>query len=409
MTRKSLTALLMGTALVAVLALPALAQDATEAATPPATEVPTAVQPTPVSTSEATAVTTAESTATTTAEVTQPASTTPAPTGTAMATAESTSGAVAVPANAIVSGLSNPRGINYDANGNLFIAEAGSAGPISVGKDPDSGEETFVGVTSKITEFSAAATESAPVPFLISVGNPASEISGAVDVIPRDNSIWIAVGGVPQDPFSDAAIEIDKASGGTINFVSPAAYETQNNPDGTDVNSNVNAIALGPDSTLYIIDAGGNTIYSWTQAAGLKVFHTWKDDPVPTGMAFAPDGSFYVSFLGTGIAPNAGRVEHWSADGQTLTETFSNLTAVTDVAVGKDGSVYAVELVTGFGAQGPALNTGAVVKLANGTATVIEGNLPQPYSLAQAPDGSWAVSVNSTFSPPGSGAVVKIS
>jgi sugar lactone lactonase YvrE len=203
-------------------------------------------------------------------------------------------------------------------------------------------------------------------------------------------------------------MEVDKATGRIKTYIDVSGYELVNNPDEADpLDTNPNNLTWDADGNLYIVDTGANTIYSWSQEDGLTPFLVWKDDPVPTAMRFASDGTIYVGFLGQGIAPGAGHIEHWSADGQTLIETFGGLNAVTDIALDADDNVYAVQLLQ-FGQQGPEPNSGSVVMVsADGTTTVADG-LSFPYSLAQAPDGSWAVSVNSAFIPGPVGAVVKI-
>jgi glucose/arabinose dehydrogenase len=326
------------------------------------------------------------------------------------ATPEAT-GDMAMP-NALLSGLNNPRGIAYDADGNLYVAEAGAGGDVTLMSSPDG--DVKAGFTSQITMLSADGKQSVALPGLFSVATGSGEVLGIAAVAADGDSLWLALAGGgpapnPQPFYGDAVIEVDKTNGRIKNYIDTFAYELANNPDGADVvDSNVNNMAMGPDGTLYIVDTGANDILSWTPEDGLNTFVVWKDDPVPTSLRFADDGSFYVGFLGAGLAPGAGKVEHWSADGKTLIETFGGLTTVTDVAVGQDGSVYAVELLTQFGEQGPVPNTGAVVKVDASGATPVAENLPQPYSLAQAPEGSWAVSVGSTFGPPGTGAVIKI-
>ena len=314
--------------------------------------------------------------------------------------------------NAVLSGLNNPRGISYDADGNLYVAEAGAGGDNVLMATPDG--DIKAGFSSQINMLSKDDKQSIALPGLFSVATPSGETTGIAAVYAQGDSLWLALSGGgpapnPQPLYGDAVIEVDKTNGRIKTYIDTFAYELANNPDGADVvDSNVNNLTWGPDGTLYIVDTGANDILSWTPTNGLKTFAVWKDDPVPTAMRFAPDGTFYVSFLGQGLAPGAGKVEHWSADGKTLMDTFGNLTTVTDIAIGKDGGVYAVELLTQFGAQGPVPMTGAVVEVSKDGANPVAENLPQPYALAQAPDGSWAVSVGSTFGPPGTGAVIKL-
>jgi sugar lactone lactonase YvrE len=317
----------------------------------------------------------------------------------------------AMPANTILGGLNNPRGISYDADGNLLIAEAGAGGSEVLMSTPDG--DIKAGFSSQINKVDKDGKQSIALGGLFSVGTPSGEVTGTAAVYSQDGSLWLALSGGgpapnPQPFYGDGVAEVD-SNGRIVTFIDTFSYELANNPDEAGVvDSNVNNLTWGPDGTLYIVDTGANDILSWTEEDGLSSFMVWKDDPVPTAIRFADDGSFYVGFLGQGLAPGAGKVEHWSADGKTLIETFGNLTTVTDIAIGADGSIYAVELLTQFGDQGPVPNSGAVVKVSADGATPVAENLPQPYSLAQAPDGSWAVSVGSTFGPPGTGAVIKI-
>ncbi len=79
---------------------------------------------------------------------------------------------------------------------------------------------------------------------------------------------------------------------------------------------------------------------------------------------------------------------------------------VTDVAVGQDGNVYAVQFASGLGETGFTPLSGSVVMVsADGITPVAEG-LNFPYGIAQNADGEWAVTVNSAFGEAGSGMVL---
>ena len=41
---------------------------------------------------------------------------------------------------------------------------------------------------------------------------------------------------------------------------------------------------------MYIADAGGNDLLSWTAEGGLQVVHAWPDNPVPTSVEVADNG-----------------------------------------------------------------------------------------------------------------------
>ncbi len=302
----------------------------------------------------------------------------------------------------LVEGLNGPRGMAYDADGNLYVAEAGTGGTVVAG-NAELGNGS-VGGTSQITMVAPDGTQSVVVAGLPSLST-GPEGLGAVHMIVTSDSLWLVLNeGLPMLPFADSVIELDRATGRMKNFIDLYAYEQDNNPDGTDeIYSNPTDIALAGDGTLYIVDTGANTLYTWTEADGLQVFKSWGDDPVPTAIDFGPDGSIYVGFLGTGIAPGAAHVDQLDETGEVV-QSFGDLSAVTDIAVMDDGTVYAVQMLQ-FGEQGPAPESGSVVALSADGATPVAEGLNFPYGLEETPDGNLVVSVNAAFTDPGTGAV----
>jgi sugar lactone lactonase YvrE len=91
-----------------------------------------------------------------------------------------------------------------------------------------------------------------------------------------------------------------------------------------------------------------------------------------------------------------------------LLESYEGLTAVTDVHVDEAGTLYAVQIADGYGDNGWNPNSGSIITVtADGVTPIAEG-LSYPYAMAFAPDGSIAVSVNSSFGPTGSGQVISV-
>jgi sugar lactone lactonase YvrE len=185
--------------------------------------------------------------------------------------------------------------------------------------------------------------------------------------------------------------------------ITPYPSEVANNPDGNELDSNVTDLAWDKDGTLYITDAGANTLWSWTEEKGLTAVNSWKENSVPTSIEIADNDDMYIGFLGEGLAPNAGKIEHWS--GGKLVETFDNLNTIIDLLL--DGNkLYAVQLAL-FTDQGPG--PGSVITVdANGATTVAEG-LITPFGIAKGPDGALYVSYGTVaFSPGMTGGVVKL-
>jgi sugar lactone lactonase YvrE len=308
----------------------------------------------------------------------------------------------------VTDGLSFPRGITVDTDGTIWIAEAGSGGE-TVLMDTDEMTAT-AGLSGQITTVAPDGTKSVALGNFLSVFNSGEGAGvGLYRVYPHAESLWIVVTDVPMPGLFTTAniIELDKTSLRAKNYIDTRAYEEANNTDGTEeINSNPGDIAWDASGNLYVLDTGANALFTWTPEDGLAPFIVWNDNPVPTSIEFADDGTLWIGFLGTEIAPGAGHIEHWSADGQTLIGTFSGLTAVSDIALGADGSVYATQLITGFGEQGP--EPGNVVKVTAEGATPLAEGLWTPFGLAWDAEGNLLVTTGTAFAEPGSGTVVRV-
>lgn len=327
---------------------------------------------------------------------------------TAVFAQEATEEGAPASSNAFVTDLSFPRGIEFDDAGNLYIAEAGSGGDVTVMEVPEEGLTISGGLSGSIKVIAPDGSELYSIP-MPSFFTPEGGI-GVYHVYPQNESLWVVLSGtMGMFPFSNAVVEIDAQTRVVKNYIDLYTYEAENDPDAQgDLDTNPTDLTWGADGTLYLLDTGANTIYTWTEEGGLEVFHSWAND-VPTAIEFAENGDLYVGFLGTGIAPGAAKVEHWSADGSELIETFGGFTAITDITLADDGTIYAVEMFQ-FGEQGPMPNSGRVVEVnAEGGVPVAEG-LAVPFGIAQGPDGDLYVSTNSApFGPPAPGEVVRIS
>jgi hypothetical protein len=162
---------------------------------------------------------------------------------------------------------------------------------------------------------------------------------------------------------------------------------------------------MAADGTVYVADASCNCIFTWNESDGVQVMAAWPamdGSDVPTSVDIGPDGDIYIGFLSGFPYPEGDAwIERWS--GGERVETYRGLTAVTDVLVTDDGTIYAVEFGTyGDTGWGP----GQVVTVtADGPQTVL-GDLNTPYALAMDSAGTLYVTVNSASAD--SGQVLKI-
>lgn len=311
-----------------------------------------------------------------------------------------------LPGEELIGGLDSPRGIAISDDGVVYVAIAGVGGDVEmVLPGPDGESLAKIGLSGRII---AIDTDGNANDFIMGMPSVAFEMEtlGLYRAIPQGNSIWLINSGSGSGSFgnyfSNTISEIDMETLRTITSINLSGYEHANDPDGLGYDTNVADIAWGADGTMYIVDAGANALLSWTEADGLSTVTAWAN-VVPTSVEVAENGDLYVGFLGEGLAPGAGVVEHWS--GGELVHSYGGMTAVTDILLDGD-TVYAVELFN-IGEEGPG--PGRVVMVTEeGPVPVVEG-LIAPFAIAMDADGAMYITYGTiAFAPGMTGGVVKV-
>ncbi len=333
----------------------------------------------------------------------------------------------------VATGLYNPRGITVAADGTVYIAEAGDGGDtadyatLGAGTPEATDPATTHGDTGRITAVTPDGEQSVFVDGLTSYVF-GTEVVGPSGVAIAGNTMYVSIGGPgPQTadfpPADDAnsVVAVDMATGDVTSLANLGEYERENNPDPNAIDSNLGGIAVGTDGLVYVVDSGGNDVFTIDPETGDLTLLAVLDgiptpdgsanptrggaadvDPVPTGLVADPDGGVYVSLLTGAIlwgVPGSAQILHVDPDG-TVTEAASGLNLSVGVAVDSEGTIYATELSSNFFATPPA--PGTVVRIgADGTPERILNDLFLPYGIAFGPDGSFYVQTGAS-APPGS-------
>jgi len=325
-------------------------------------------------------------------------------------------------ATVVAEGLWNPMDLAFGEDGTLYIAESGIAG----GGDEGPPEAA----ASPAADATPAEAPPALVPGQISAVAPDGTQSvltteaGGVGIDVFDGAVYVSQGGgsveaglIPR-PDENTLRAVDLASGEVRLVANLGEYEVENNPDGTDVNPNLYGLGITDDGTIYVADAGGNTIYAVDAATGdfslFAVVPNLTDltgatptaeeaamqpgprQPVPTGVAIDAGGYINISLLSEGW--NGPSILAYAPDG-TYTEGVSGLSMIVDIALGPDGLLYASQLTADFSGEMPA--PGNVLRInADGSIEPVVEGLMLPHGIAFDADGNLFVSVNSIISGP---------
>ncbi|HEY7036824.1 MAG TPA: ScyD/ScyE family protein [Thermomicrobiales bacterium] len=294
----------------------------------------------------------------------------------------------------VASGLDSPRGVTWDAKGNLYVAIAGT-GNAGTGKTSD-GES---GSLARIVD---------GCPVTVATGLPSTRgMDGAAQgpsaVAVLDGQLYVL-----QDGSYSASASAPKPNGvyavepdGTFRLVADISAWVAAHPvaaipyDFTPAGETFNMIA--GDGVLWVAESNSGQLLRVTPKGAIsRVADLSAGHLVPTGLALAPGGGVYVGFLTPApYTGGASKVIKIAADG-TRTDAWTGLTAITALAVDPAGTLYALELATGNLDQAPYLQprTGKVVRQTGKAASAaVATGLDYPVAMAFGPDAALYVSL----------------
>lgn len=343
----------------------------------------------------------------------------------------------------VADGLDAPRGIEFGPDGLLYVAVAGSGGDQCFEAPGPEGPEPMsicVGATGSVTTVDVATGEATEVvPGLPSTHLEVEGVLGPPDVaVADDGTVYVltADGNVP-----DTAERAEGDIGGIVwragadgtpeQVADLVAYEASANPDGGELDSNPNGVAVAPDGSLLVADAGANALVMIAPDGTTSTVATFADtmemmpampdaeggeeapageipvQQVPTGVTIGPDGAAYVTFLRGGpFIPGTAWVAR-VAEGEEPTAYVEGLTMAIGADFASDGTLYVLEMFTNGMLSGDP--TGALwsVPPGGGEATLVASEgLITPGGIAVSADDE--VYISNGSAQPGGGSIVKL-
>jgi glucose/arabinose dehydrogenase len=353
----------------------------------------------------------------------------------------------------VVSGLAAPRGIAFDGQGSMYVAESGVAGAGSAGLTHTGRVDKWArGATtpSWSTGFdSVYASEDPSAPpdvlgpnGLSAMGNGCMRNAHGrrkacqVLTILGESTLGVAAAsdGAVQAPQAGHLFRLAGATGAATDVSDVGDQMYRFTGDHKDLfpsdfpDSNPYAVlvtrGVGGGIRTFVADAGANTVDEVMSDGTLRIIAYIPNettvpfrDATPTCIAAGPDGSLYVGdlhFVANLFEPgDGGHSDVWRVDPNASYPTVptrwaTGLTTVTACTIDNAGNFWATEMFAGGLTATPP---GDVVRIPLSSPTTQtrfgQGQLAVPGGIAQGPDGAMYVTVGSS-APGRSGAVMRL-
>jgi hypothetical protein len=278
----------------------------------------------------------------------------------------------------VATGLANPRGVSFAADGTLRVAIVGAAGRNAGVVAIDRG-----------------------CPRALLGGFPNSRVafglSGVADVAFQDDMLYALMAGGNIDGGAEHNGLYRVGPAGTATLIADVSAFIRDHPVAErppDYDTDGQPFALLPVENGFWATEGnsGQLLQLGLDGSVSRVADLSAGHPIPTGIVPAPDGGAYVALFGHGpYGEGASRVVQIDASG-AVSDVWTGLTLVTSLAIGPDRSLYALEMATGIDVNDPASikpGTGKVVRRTpdGGTEDVVTG-LTYPVAVELGPDDS---------------------
>jgi hypothetical protein len=345
----------------------------------------------------------------------------------------------------VANSLNNPRGIAFDRNQALYVAEAGRGGSGPIIDGPELGVGLVFGQTGAITRVQNGIQEriitglpsltlnpqGAPLPSVNGSDGPAI---GPHDIIfDEAGNLLIAIGfasnpsvrgnlGLPGADMgqvvkysSDISGNWQKQGGFSTDL---ATYEQTNNPDQRSFISNPYDLKRLDNNKTLVVDAGANALFEFDAIGNLSLVTTFDTrlvdgivmEAVPTSVALGPDGAYYVSEL-TGVPfPEGGARVYRIVPGQAPEIYADGFTQITGLEFDQSGNLYVLEYAVNSLLSPNNQLIGRLTQVApNGQRTAVidaDGTLIAPNNITLGPDGDLYIANRSTFA--GQGEIIRL-
>lgn len=299
----------------------------------------------------------------------------------------------------IASGLSNPRGFGWGPDGALYLALAGTGGDTQIAAVP--GFTVDIGLSSSIATVADGCATPVVQGLVSTLWEEAGWIWGAMDVAFLGEDAYALLSGAGPSNFSPSSFSgVFRLNGdGTMTLVADITTWLPQHPPAfipPDYGSDGSLFDLeAAGDALLISEAVGGQLLRVTPAGEITTVADLSEGHlVPTGIAVDADGNAFVGHeTAAPYGDGASKVVKVTPDG-TVSDVWTGLTVVTDVALGPDGVLYAAEMATGFAEGVPDMppDSGRIVRQTGpDTFEPVVTDLPYPVHIGFDADGQLVI------------------
>lgn len=298
----------------------------------------------------------------------------------------------------VASGLTNPRGFTWGADGTLFLALGGSGGELEGKLDDGTPDGLFGGPTASVVSVADGCLTPVAEKLPSTLWKDVGWIWGVMDVAILDDQLYAlsggggVEGGFPDEPNGILRIGAD---GSATQIADLSAWFRDNPPKFVPPD-------FGQDGSLFELEAGEGKLWV-TEAVGGRLLTVTPEGEitlvadlseghmVPSGAALDGEGGAYVGHETVVPYPEGlATVLHVAADG-TTTDQWTGLTAMTGLAMSPDGVLYAAEMATNNTEEPPYLtpDSGRIVRQTGpDSLEEVVTDIPYPVGLEFGSDGA---------------------
>ncbi len=291
------------------------------------------------------------------------------------------------------SGLENPRGFDWGPDGSLYIAEAST----TVGAGPDATPVTS-GLTAGLDgDIVKVTTGSCPVVFqgnLPSSGGQGGPDLGPASIVILNGQVYLldeGGGAAHGNPLTPDGIYLIPGDGSAKVVTDLGAWVSANpvaNPP-ADSDGDLTAMVLAGEGFLVLESDGGQVIQVGSDGSITRLVDLSSFDARPSGLVMTPGSGQVLVGLGDRVVS--------IGDSGVVSDAWTGLESVVDIAAGPDGALYAVQV------------DGSVVRrVAPDASKQIAVGFEDPAAIELGPDGALYVSSPSSGGMAGHGSVVRI-